>query len=166
MLNLLQKICFLVVKILRKGYDRIYLSKLYESLGEIGDHSKLTSGVNIINPANVFIGANSYINGGMLYAGKNSRIFIGNDCLISYEVHMRCVSHVIDNPDELIRNQGEWEADIKIGNNVWIGFGAQIMPGVEIGDNSVIGAGAVVTKNIESNCVVGGVPARLIRKRK
>jgi acetyltransferase-like isoleucine patch superfamily enzyme len=52
---------------------------------------------------------------------------------------------------------------VEIGNNVWIGAGARILPGVHIGDNAVVGAGAVVTKNVEANTVVAGVPAKYIK---
>lgn len=165
MLNPVHTICYLLVKFFRKGYDKVYVSRLIGDLGGLGKGSLITPRVSIINPGNVFIGDNSYINGGLVYAGKKARITIGSDCLISYNVHIRYLSHVIDNPNELIRKQGEWEADITIGNNVWVGYGAQIMPGVCIGDNSIVGAGAVVTKNVEANSVVGGVPAKLIRKR-
>ena len=53
-----------------------------------------------------------------------------------------------------------------IGNDVWIGYGAQIMSGVRIGDGAVIAAGAVVTKDVASYSVVGGIPARKIKERK
>jgi len=63
----------------------------------------------------------------------------------------------------------EWQyaqkGDVTIGNEVWIGQGALIMPAVTIGDGAVIGAGAVVTKDVEPYSIVGGNPARLIRKR-
>lgn len=58
----------------------------------------------------------------------------------------------------------QYNADVKIGNNVWIGAGVNVLPGVTIGDNSVIGAGAVVTKNIPSNVVAVGNPARVLRE--
>jgi len=54
---------------------------------------------------------------------------------------------------------------VVIGNDVWIGFGAQIMSGVKIGDGAVIGAGSIVTKDIEPYAVVGGIPAKLIKYR-
>lgn len=57
----------------------------------------------------------------------------------------------------------EYFGPIKIGNNVFIGYGSIIMPGVTIGDNVVIGAGAIVTREIPSNCVVVGIPARPIK---
>ncbi len=52
---------------------------------------------------------------------------------------------------------------IKIGNDVWIGSNVTITPGVTIGDNAIVGAGAVVTKDVEKNTIVAGVPARYIR---
>ena len=55
-------------------------------------------------------------------------------------------------------------APIRIGKNVWIGSNSTILPGVTIGDNSVVAAGAVVTKNVEANTIVGGVPAKIIKK--
>lgn len=65
----------------------------------------------------------------------------------------------------LIRKQGFTQKDIIIGNDVWIGFGAQIMAGVKIADGCVIGAGAVVTKDTEPYGVYLGVPARLKKHR-
>ena len=54
---------------------------------------------------------------------------------------------------------------MRVGNNVWIGYGACILRGVTVGYNAVIGTNAVVTKDVPANAVVGGVPARLIRMR-
>jgi acetyltransferase-like isoleucine patch superfamily enzyme len=53
---------------------------------------------------------------------------------------------------------------IHIGKNVWLGAGAIILPGVTVGENSIVAAGAVVTKDVPSNTIVGGVPARVIKK--
>lgn len=58
-----------------------------------------------------------------------------------------------------------FKGDTVVGNDVWIGFKATIMPGVKIGDGAIIGAGALVTKDVEPYSIVGGSPARLIRKR-
>ena len=57
-------------------------------------------------------------------------------------------------------------APIHIGKGVWIGSGAKILPGVSIGDNAIVGAGAVVTKDVEANTIVVGMPAKPVRKIK
>lgn len=132
----------------------------------IGKNSRVTAQVIINNPSNVVIGNNTYINGGRLHVGLNSRIIIGNDCLISYNVHFRTVSHNYINKNELIRKQGEFEKDIIIEDDCWIGYGVQIMPGVTIHRGAVVGAGAVVTKDVEEYSVVAGVPAKVIKRRK
>jgi len=125
----------------------------------------ISGNVTLEYPKNITIGKNTYINGGRIYASPNARITIGNDCLISYEVHMRTDMHVYSDKNSLIREQGHKEADIIVGNDVWIGYGAQIMSGVSIADGCVIAAGAVVTKSTQPYGVYGGVPARLIKFR-
>lgn len=60
--------------------------------------------------------------------------------------------------------QTTYPAPIVLGKNVWVGSNATILQGVTIGDNAVVGAGAVVTKDVEANTIVGGVPAKLIKR--
>lgn len=132
----------------------------------IGEHSRINLGVKINNPSNIVIGNNTYINGGVFSIGNKSKIIIGNDCLISYDVHFRTFSHNYIDKNRLIREQGEFEKNIIVEDDVWIGYGAQILPGVTLHKGSVIGAGAVVTKDVEEYTVVGGVPARIIKCRK
>lgn len=121
---------------------------------------------NITYLENIFIGKNSYINGnGSIIASKNSKIVIGDNCLISYNVHMRTDMHNYLNKNELIKLQGHTERDIIIGDDVWIGYGAQIMSGVTIGNGAVVAAGSVVTKDIPDYEVWGGVPSRKIKER-
>lgn len=130
-----------------------------------GRNVRISRNTKVMNQTNIKIGNNSSINGGMIFAGKNSKIIIGDNCLLSYNVHIRTISHNYIDKKKLILEQGNFEKTIKIGNDVWIGYGAQIMPGVEIGDGSVIAAGAVVTKDVEPYKVVGGVPAKVIKER-
>ena len=67
--------------------------------------------------------------------------------------------------DVKLRNSGlEYALPVKIGDNVWIGAGVSILPGVEIGNNTVIGAGSVVTRNIPSGVLAFGNPCRVVRQ--
>lgn len=75
-------------------------------------------------------------------------------------------THNIERTDIPMGKQGMREAEVIIGNDVWIGMRSIIMPGVKIGDGAVIGAGAVVTKDVPDYAIVGGVPARIIKYRK
>lgn len=122
----------------------------------IGENSRLNPLVKINRPENMIIGNNTYINGGEFAIGENSKVIIGNDCLISYNVHVRTYSHNYLDRETLIRKQGEFEKNIVIGNDVWIGYGAQLLPGVKLGDGCVVAAGAVVTKDVPPYAVVGG----------
>lgn len=137
----------------------------YKNL-KMGIDSRVALGTSINRPENMTIGEHSYINGGVFSLGKNSCIRIGDDCLISYNVHMRTFSHIYEDRNVLIRKQGEFEKDIVIEDDVWVGYGAQIMPGVTLHRGCVVGAGAVVTHDVASYEVVGGVPARTIKSRK
>ena len=132
---------------------------------KLGENSRLNLGVKINAPERMTIGDNTYINGGIFSIGPNSNIMIGNDCLISYNVHFRTTSHFYLNKNELIRNQGHKESSILVEDDVWIGFGAQIMPGITLHKGCVVGAGAVVTHDVPSYAVVVGVPAHIIKFR-
>ena len=141
-----------------------YLTK--KNTNSVNNQGSSISGNVILScPENVFIGKNSYINGGHIFASPNAKIVIGDDCLISYNVHMRTDTHNYSDRNKLIRSQGLFEKDIIIGNDVWIGYGAQILSGVTIADGCVVGAGAIVTKDTEPYGVYAGVPAKLIKRR-
>ncbi len=73
--------------------------------------------------------------------------------------------HGVTEVERPIREQGIYKRDVRVGHNVWIGYGACILRGVSVGENSVVGTSAVVTKDVPANAIVGGVPARVIRMR-
>lgn len=126
---------------------------------------KIGSNVNIVYPQNISIGHNTYINGGDIIASENASITIGNNCIISYYVHIRTDMHNYKDINQEINKQGHTEANINIGNDVWIGYGAQIMSGVNISDGCVIASGAIVTHDTEPFGVYAGVPAVKIGER-
>jgi acetyltransferase-like isoleucine patch superfamily enzyme len=92
-------------------------------------------------------------------------VSIGRECVVADRVMLIDFDHGIAEVERPIRLQGIYKRDVRVGNNVWIGYGACILRGVTVGDNAVIGTNAVVTKDVPANAVVGGVPARLIRMR-
>lgn len=89
-------------------------------------------------------------------------IFIGDNCMFAPNVTIATAGHPVE--IELRRKALQFNIPVHIGNNVWVGAGAIILPGVAIGDNSVIGAGSVVTKDIPSNVVAVGNPCRVLRE--
>jgi acetyltransferase-like isoleucine patch superfamily enzyme len=92
-------------------------------------------------------------------------VSIGEQCIVADRVMLIDFDHNVTEVERPIREQGIYKRDVRVGNNVWIGFGAQILRGVSVGDNAIIGAGAVVTRDVPANAVVAGVPARVIRMR-
>lgn len=89
-------------------------------------------------------------------------VTFGDDCFIGPNVGIYTACHSTDPVERNTRQ--EWALPVTIGNNVWIGGGVQILPGVRIGDNVTIGAGSVVVKDIPANSVAVGNPARVVKK--
>lgn len=133
-------------------------AELNALLSRNGSEGRVAAGVDLRFPENVHVGARSYINGGMVAASENAKIVIGEDCMISYGVHLRTDMHRHGPVDVPMNQQGHDEADIVIGDDVWIGYGVQIMSGVTVGSHSIVGAGAVVTHDVPEFAVVGGFP--------
>lgn len=150
-----------IIKLITWWYNNTKFRKIKKS-----KNVRIGKKTEVMRPENIEIGTNSSINSASLIAGNNSKIIIGDNCLISYNVHIRTRTHNYERKDVLILEQGEKENSITIGNDVWIGYGVQIMPGVNIGDGAVVGAGAIVTKDIEPYTVVAGIPAKVIKERK
>nr|WP_321451506.1 CatB-related O-acetyltransferase [uncultured Carboxylicivirga sp.] len=136
------------------------------------------------NDPYTFIGKRTYDNGAKLWRWTNTPVLIGKYCSIANNVNFivdganHSISRITAYPifDQLFKENerilGESKSDfldkhntkrgIEIGNDVWIGMGAIILPGVKIGNGVTIAAGSVVTKDIEDYCIVAGVPARIV----
>ncbi|MCM1449868.1 MAG: sugar O-acetyltransferase [Clostridiales bacterium] len=108
---------------------------------------------------NIHFGKNIFINAGCKFQDHGG-IYIGDNALIGHNCVMATINH-----DERPSHRGDnIPAPIHIGNNVWIGANVTILSGVTIGENAIVAAGAVVTKDVAPNTIVGGVPAKIIRK--
>ncbi|MFD7522991.1 sugar O-acetyltransferase [Paenibacillus chitinolyticus] len=109
---------------------------------------------------NISLGENFYANYNLTVLDCN-RVTIGNNVLIGPNVSVFTAGHAIH--PELRVNEVEYALPISIGNNVWIGGGAILNPGVSIGDNTIIGSGSVVTKDIPADVIAAGNPCRVLR---
>lgn len=108
----------------------------------------------------VHMGSNVYANFNLTLVDDGD-IFIGDYCMFGPGVTVATAGHPIA---PKLRRQGiQYNIPVHIGNNVWIGAGAVIIPGITIGDDTVIGAGSVVTKDIPSGVVAAGNPCRVLR---
>lgn len=124
-----------------------------------GDNILFYGDGDICCKANSYIGAYSTIQ-----AFDSCKVIIGRNCSISHNVRIYTQTYVADQ-DFSLPALKEKTGDIVIGDFVWIGANVFINPGISIGDNVVIGANSVVTSDIKSDAIYGGVPARLIREK-
>ena len=108
---------------------------------------------------NTIVGERVFINMGCKFQDQGG-ITIDEGALIGHNVVLATINHDLDPA----KRQSMSYAPIHIGKNVWIGANATVLAGVTIGDGAVVAAGAVVTKDVEPNTIVGGVPAKVIKK--
>ena len=130
-------------------------------LGAVGEGTEVRPPLRVDYGSHLRIGARTFANFGLV-ALDVAPITIGDDVQIGPNVQLLTPTH----PLEPGPRRDKWEAPkaITIGDNVWLGGGAIVLPGVTIGDNTVVGAGAVVTRNLPANVVAVGNPARVIRE--
>lgn len=99
-------------------------------------------------------------NNSSCYIQAKNGIIIGHNCRFGPNVGLISANHNLDNYDQWVKTK-----PIKIGNNVWLGMGVVVLPGVEIGDNVVIAANSVVNKDIPSNVIAGGIPCKVLKDK-
>ncbi|HEU5472542.1 MAG TPA: sugar O-acetyltransferase [Actinophytocola sp.] len=133
---------------------------LTELLGGIGEDTALRPPLYVDYGRNITVGARSFANFGLV-ALDVAPIRIGDDVQIGPNVQLLTPTH----PVEPQPRREKWEAaePIVIEDNVWLGGGAIVLPGVTIGANTVVGAGAVVPRDLPPNVVAVGNPARIVR---
>ena len=141
--------------------DPAAAATLRELLGHVGDGVTVRPPLFVDYGENITIGPGTFVNFN-LTALDVAEIRIGSDCQIGPNVQLLTPTHPVEPGPR--RDKLEAARPVTIGDNVWLGGGAIVCPGVRIGDNSVIGAGAVVTRDIPANVVAVGNPARVIRE--
>jgi maltose O-acetyltransferase len=121
-------------------------------------------GVKFLHAYNIEIGDRCSLSYGTMLNGRGG-LRIGDDFTTGPDVIVLTVEHFYQDRDLKILEQGEYESPVRIGNDVWCGARAVILPGITIADGTVVAAGAVVTKDTEPYSVVAGVPAKVINHR-
>ncbi|WP_019638391.1 maltose acetyltransferase domain-containing protein [Paenibacillus fonticola] len=133
---------------------------LGELLGSAGENAYIEPTFRCDYGYNIHVGRQFYANFDCVILDI-CEVRIGDYCFMAPGVHIYTATHPL-NPQE--RNAGlEYGKPVTIGNNVWIGGRAVIVPGVTIGDNVVIAAGAIVAKDVPPGAVVGGNPAKILK---
>ena len=133
--------------------------RLYRTLGLDFHDCRILSGLRI-DTRNVFIGERSFVNTGVLLEGWGG-IRIGSDVNIAPNVSILTSTHDIGGK----RRAGQIHSHpVSIGDGAWLGAGAIVLPGTTVGDGAIVCAGALVRQDVAPNTMVGGVPARVIRK--
>ncbi|MET8555748.1 maltose acetyltransferase domain-containing protein [Streptomyces sp. NPDC004959] len=133
---------------------------LAELLGSLGEGAELRPPLHLDYGSHLRIGPRTFVNYG-LTALDVADITIGADCQLGPHVQLLTPTHPLE--PEPRREKWESARPITIGDNVWLGGGVLVLPGITIGENSVVGAGSVVTKDLPPNTVAAGNPARVVR---
>ena len=128
-------------------------------------NTELNETLNVIPPfntdfgKNIHIGQRVFINSGCKMQDQGG-IYIGNDVLIGHNACLLTLNHEME-PE----NRADMHPKpIHIEDKVWLGSNVTVLPGVTIGEGAIVAAGAVVTKDVDSNTIVGGVPAKIIKR--
>jgi maltose O-acetyltransferase len=134
---------------------------LVELLAGLGEKTVVRAPIYADYGDQLTIGARGFVNYGLVALDVAS-IAIGDDCQLGPNVQLLTAYHPTE--PEPRRAKLEAAAPITIGDNVWLGGGVIVLPGVTIGDDSVVGAGSVVTKDVPAGVLVVGNPARVVRE--
>jgi len=139
---------------------RILVQKM---LAGCGHSIRVNRKVDVASGKRVTVGNNCALGPGMVIIGD---VVVGDDLMSGPDVVMISYNHRVDDTSRPMRVQGASESrPVVIGDDVWIGMRAMIMPGVTVGSHAIIAAGSVVTKDVPEWGIVGGNPAKILKFR-
>lgn len=145
----------------RPGEAKRRVELLNKLLANMGENCYIEPPLHANWGCHTHLGNNVYANFNLTLV-DDTDIYIGDSVMLGPNVVLATAGHPVD--PELRRLVYQFNQPIHIGNNVWLGAGVIVLPGVTIGDNSVVGAGSVVTKDIPANVVAVGNPCRILRE--
>lgn len=157
-----QNVLLAVTRVLR-GLCRRFRNYYYLSIMQsMGVGCQICNNVNIIDAQNIILGDHVTVNDGtIIQSCEGAKVILGNYVTLSYGVKI-ITGGLIIGSDGVIKMEHKSKT-ITLGDFVWIGSGAIILPGVKIGQRAIVAAGSVVTKDVAANTIVGGNPAKIIR---
>lgn len=166
--NKIRLFIYLILEDIVNAFSDFYISnkirylfyKVY--LSHLGENVIINSRNHFEVPGNIKVGNNCSINRDCWFSGGGG-LNIGNDVLIGPKVVIHTANHNHNISNLPFRLQGHTFKAVTIKDNVWIGAGVIILPGVIIDGNTIIAAGSVVSKNIPSGVLAGGIPAKIIK---
>jgi len=131
----------------------------------IGDAVKIDRGVRLLSANQAYIDIRKGVRIGLysVFNGGDS-ILVNENSLISGFVYLQTSMHKYKKSDA-IKNQGYEHGEIRLGTDVWLGAHSVILPGITLGNGAIVGSNSVVTRDIDENTIVGGVPAKKIKQR-
>ena len=144
---------FPISQAIRRAACKLLFDKAGKNLN-IGRKCRFSNHVSMGDSSG--LGDNAYVSGTLI---------IGDSVLIAPQCVFLGLNHTFDE-ETLEEIPGGENKPIKIGNHAWLGYGVKVLAGVTIGEYAIVGAGAVVTKDVEPYTIVGGVPAKVIRRRR
>jgi acetyltransferase-like isoleucine patch superfamily enzyme len=148
------------------GLDMWKRSYFYQNtLNHCGDFLTVHPGVSISYPNNVKFGSYVFINKGTIFTA-HAEIIVGNNVLIGPYVIFNSASHIYQDPNQLIREQGHVLGSIIVDDDVWIGAHSCIFHNVHIGMGAIVAANSVVKSSIPPYSIVAGSPAKIVKLRK
>ena len=161
----------LVKKIRSFSYKKLCAPFIKRSFASCGRSVSIPRGCRFSGIENISVGSRVAFGSGLTVLTTKAKLIIGDDVMFGPNVTIVTGDHRIDIPGRTMYSVTDAEklpendADVVIENDVWVGAGVIILKGVTIHTGSVIAAGSVVTKDVEPYSIVGGVPAKLIKKR-
>ena len=156
---------YLLYRVLRRLHED-YRYEAYRQKYEISPGFRF-NGYDILlyGDGRIILGEGSYIGrGSTIQAATGHKVSIGAGCAISHNVRIYTTSNIADQDFSGVKKVRM--ANVLIHDQVWLGANVFVNPGVEVGTNSVVGANSVLTRDVEPWTIVGGVPARLIRRKR
>ena len=161
-----------VLTMLKKVFNKIIAAPIKKhALGCCGSKVSLGSGLQMYGSKNIFIGNNVSINNNALFMCTRAKVVIGDDVMFGPNVTVITGTHRTDIVGRIMITVGndeklpENDKEVVFEGDNWIGARAVILRGVTVGRGSIVAAGSIVTKDVPSYSIVGGIPAQVIKMR-